>query len=319
MNSERNMTNIEVNITEQTWTKTFGIAASLINVAIFSPLFYSIIWYERVVIKRTLINQLVSSGCWVIIAYNFLVQTPEIYLSLNGPSTENFCRFHLFVKYVLAHNYTALLMAISLIKYLYIFVVKSPASLNDDFWIFFINLTISAVACFSQFVYQFLPGRNAFFYYMCIGTFPSDKESIKFNYFLSFNLILTIIIYIIVMIKMKIYACKDPIITVSVITREREKHPPPICNPILNDIADLTTLAFGLSLMPPFFGMLNTLNYADPKDLGTSPYNHLVIIYQHIQPALVHGFILGFYFKGQPNMRKYIWNKMKRSFTFSMM
>ena len=300
------------------WSTPIGLAASLVNVLLFSPLFYSIIWYEKSGsgsgTKRTLINQLVSSGCWVAIVFNVSVQIPEIILSLNGPFNECFCRFHLFIKYVLALYYILILLAISIIKYLYIFVLKSPTDLNDAFWIFFINLITVTHASIWQFVYQFLPGRNAYFYYLCVGELPSNSETVKFNYFLSFSLILTISIYIIVLIKMKLYEMKDPIPTVSLEVSGGGNHLPSLISQIIKNsqLANLSTIALGLSLLLPCLALLNVLNYADPKKLDIPPYKYLVNVYQHFQPAILHAFILLSYFKGQRDMRKTIGNEFRR-------
>ncbi len=43
-------------------------------------------------------------------------------------------------------HYTLLLLAVSVTKYLFIFVVKSAAGSNDGFWLVFINALIFLVA-----------------------------------------------------------------------------------------------------------------------------------------------------------------------------
>jgi hypothetical protein len=70
--------------------KMFAIISSILNVVFFTPLFYSIIWYEKYClgIHRTLINQLVSSCCWVAICYNTFVQIPEVIFSFVGVAPE---------------------------------------------------------------------------------------------------------------------------------------------------------------------------------------------------------------------------------------
>jgi hypothetical protein len=79
-----------------------------------------------------------------------------------------------------------------------------------------------------------------------------------------------------------------------------------------SQLANLSTIALGLSLLLPCLALLNVLNYADPKKLDIPPYKYLVNVYQHFQPAILHAFILLSYFKGQRDMRKTIWNEFRR-------
>ena len=210
----------------------------------------------------------------------------------------------------MALHYTLLLLAISVVKYVYVFVVKTPSNLNDEFCMFFINLTIVIVSSLSQFVYQFLPGRNAYNYYLCMGVLPSNSEAVKFNYCLSFSLILAISVYAFVLIKIKLYEMKDPIPTVSL---EVSGGIPSMVSQIFkNSLASLSTIALGLSLLLPLLALLNILNYADSQKLESYPYKYLVNVYQHFQPAVLHAFILIFYFKGQRRMRKTILNELRR-------
>jgi hypothetical protein len=76
----------------------------------------------------------VSSSCWVIVAYNVAVQAPEVLITLTGPAHESLCSILMLAKNALAMHFTLLLMAMSVVKYLYVFVLKSPAGIRDDFW-----------------------------------------------------------------------------------------------------------------------------------------------------------------------------------------
>jgi hypothetical protein len=56
-------------------------------------LVYSIIWYERfgLDIKRTIVNKLSSSFCWVAIQFILLVNIPDLGRYFFGPYSEHFC------------------------------------------------------------------------------------------------------------------------------------------------------------------------------------------------------------------------------------
>ncbi len=69
-----------------------------------------------------------------------------------------FCFAHLVVKNAILSQFMVLLTGISVVKYVYIFVVKNPSGHNDDFICFFSNLSCLVNALVYQFVLHFIPG-----------------------------------------------------------------------------------------------------------------------------------------------------------------
>ena len=117
--------------------KVLGIFISVVNIVFTSPVIYFLIWYEKFESNhaRSLVNQFVSSGCWTAFIYNVLGQTFEIGIALNkGPVSPVLCYPHAMLKIVLGMQYTWQAVSISVVKYLYIFVLKNPSGLHDDFW-----------------------------------------------------------------------------------------------------------------------------------------------------------------------------------------
>ena len=165
-------------------SKVIGIIISVANIAIISPAIYFLIWYEKFETNhaRSLVNQFVSSGCWTALIYNVLGQTFEIGLALKGPVSPVFCYLHAMLKIVLGMQYTWQAISISVVKYLYIFVLKNPSGNYDDFWCFFVNILITILATLSQIVFFCLPGKNPYFYYMCTGEDPTSLGKAKVNY-----------------------------------------------------------------------------------------------------------------------------------------
>ena len=161
-----------------------GLSASFVNVFAVTPLLLLIIWFERFGTNhnRTLINQFVTSTCWCGVAFNILGQIPEIIIGIFGPFHENFCFVHIVVKNVILSQFIILLTAISVVKYIYIFITKNPSGQNDDFFCFFTNLACGFNCLIFQFVIHFMPGNNSHPYYFCSGTLPGNKV-IKLLYF----------------------------------------------------------------------------------------------------------------------------------------
>jgi hypothetical protein len=64
----------------------------------------------------------------------------EIALSIWGPFNKEFCYLQLFTKNVFAIQLVNTLFAMTLVKYVSIFVLKNPTRIDIDFWSFFVNV-----------------------------------------------------------------------------------------------------------------------------------------------------------------------------------
>ena len=109
-----------------------GCLLTVINVI----LLYGIIWFEHygVDLKRTLINKSISSLCWSGIV------SETIWFGLNfirystGPLPPSICWIKTGLVYTNGMVQLLLMDVYLITKYLYIFVLKNPASVEDDFW-----------------------------------------------------------------------------------------------------------------------------------------------------------------------------------------
>ena len=113
-----------------------AFAASCVVAPISIVLFYSIIWFEHygVDLKRTLINKSIASMCWCGVyleSVGFWVSSARF---LFGPLSSAVC----YVKTALTYSVLASALVfqdISLVaRYFYIFVLKNPAAVEDEFW-----------------------------------------------------------------------------------------------------------------------------------------------------------------------------------------
>ena len=83
-------------------SKSIYILLCSVTIVLFTPLYYSVVWYERYGQdnKRTLLNQLSAFFCSIIIAYILLVMTGDVVIVLYGPFPEWYCNLHIFLKFV---------------------------------------------------------------------------------------------------------------------------------------------------------------------------------------------------------------------------
>ena len=65
-------------------------------------------------------------------------------------------------------------------QYIYLIVLKSYATVNEEFWSFYLNLSIFLYAICVGYFYMEIPGRYAINYYICAGLNP-DVDPYDYN------------------------------------------------------------------------------------------------------------------------------------------
>jgi len=74
-------------------SKIVFMTFTIVTIPFVLLLLYSIVWYERfgLDVKRTIVNKLTSSFCWVGMQFILLVNIPDLGRYFFGPYSENFC------------------------------------------------------------------------------------------------------------------------------------------------------------------------------------------------------------------------------------
>ena len=66
---------------------------------------------------------------------------------------------------------------ITVVRCIFLFVLKNVDRFQDDFWNRFIRIWIVGFCAISQFVFLFLPGQQALIFYICLGKVPSNRTA----------------------------------------------------------------------------------------------------------------------------------------------
>jgi hypothetical protein len=148
---------------------------SISFVLLLVPFLVSIIWYEwyGYDLKRIFINRLVTSIVLCFFARLILIQIPEILRYMTGPLSNWFCFWHYVLKNTISIQEILYFGIIAVVRYLFIFSVKNPATFQDEFWSFFINILVISFGFLSQVLFACLPGRQPLTFYFCTGDVPS--------------------------------------------------------------------------------------------------------------------------------------------------
>ena len=302
--------------------KIFGITISIFNIVFVTLLMYAIIWYEKYGTNQnqTLINNFVVSACWTGIAYNIINQIPEVIVAFGFPLGRLFCTFCLMFNCVLIIHYSSLAGSISIVRYLYIFEYKNPTGRYDEFWCIFVNIVILVIAFVSQFVFQFLPGKNPYYYYVCLGVNPEQDLKAKVNLLLQINLVVCFFIYLYVAIKIKYFNYKfesnkvSPQLTISSIDTSFQFST--VRHNLKNTLSDFTSLAATLVTLLPIISLAFILNPTSGPQLMTFPYYFFVQFHIHVCPFLFTCSLTLSHFMSNKKLREVTFRELKQLFGF---
>ncbi len=155
-------------------SKTALVVASSFLSLFDIALLYGAIWYEHFGTdnKRTLLNRLFTSLCWLCMASIFIGLLDIVRYTI-GPLPKLICQVQFFLRKIVKDEIVLYYDAITLSRYIFTFWLKNPTAVEDSFWSLFINIWI-AMACFIYAtIYSWLNTREVIFFYICCGHDPS--------------------------------------------------------------------------------------------------------------------------------------------------
>ena len=232
----------------------------------------------------------------------------ETCLELFGPCANTLvCQLYIMMKNVAIIQFTAQFAAISVAKYKYIFVHKNPIGHHDNFWCFCFNLNIGVLNLISQLVFQMLPGRNSYLYYHCSNETPLPTDQGKINFFYQFTFTATVVIYIVVICKVKLFKQKDLVVPFTI--ENSNSHW--LTQTLRSSFADILTLTLVLLSLAPAFALSIVLNKTDPEKLLLSPYFDLVQVHIHLVPLVCGALLTVTFYMKNVKLRQAVYREAK--------
>jgi len=172
---------------------------------------YSIIWYEKYGTdnRRTILNLLISSLCWILIEVSFTIQLTELFRLIYGPFPKSFCFLKTVIRGTFTNQVLLYIDAIAIVRYILIFWLKNPSAFKDEFWCNFISSWIR-VFCFSYTTVRYsLPNRQLLNYYVCSGVDPTEDFKKNPAILKGAIEIISLLINVFVYLRIKIYKSKN--------------------------------------------------------------------------------------------------------------
>ena len=156
-------------------SKFISVSISIVLLIANILIWYGAIWFEHFGSdqKRTLVNKLFTSFCWNSIG-GFLISSTDIVRYTIGPFPWQVCYIQMLIKNILKTQYLLFYDSIALTRYFFIFWLRNPMAVDDDFWSLFINCWIIIASTIINFVFGFLPGSQPLPYYTCGDLDPTS-------------------------------------------------------------------------------------------------------------------------------------------------
>ena len=290
----------------QNFAKLYYIVLSFLVIIFASPLYYGIIWYERFGHdnRQTLVNQLFSFFCMVILVYILVVIPGDICTAFITKIPSCYCDIQNLFKNVSVVVLLLIVDTILVVKFVLIFYLKNPSIAHDDFWNLFVKIWIIAFVFISQFVQFFFTERKSLYYYICIKDFPASdsKLHLKIRWLTIALVVFSIILCSVIYIKVKLFMKKGETTTAQNSTKmiSLEKNMPK------SKTAALIVILSMLLMLLFLFGMRKM----EPGNMNDFP-NYYIYWILHSVPQILISFFLVILYHGKGPMKKVLIREAK--------
>lgn len=252
---------------------------------------------------------------WLAIVYLLLYTMTEPFRFFYGPMSINFCFAKTTLGSVILLQILMLIMSMTVTKYLFVFVLKNPLAIEDDFWCAFISRWIFSTGFLVQilvgmlpgkfdqfsaklsivFIFEFISGKEPIYFYLCCGLKPpeDDLSNPKVR-ILQIIVLFGILSSLLLVFKVEHFKKRNKL---KISGQNLENH---ACGRVnehqFEGVAKLfsTTLIFVLTL---FFQFI--LNKIPPQDLNVFPGNLAEHIFRVYWTNLISSFLYFTHFKRQ--------------------
>lgn len=266
--------------TEESWLRTICIFISTIYLILSPPFLLIVIRYEKNIHRRTILNYLACDFCYVFICSYVSVQTFEIGRFIIGPLPHRLCYVLTSARGILVNSFIWIINFQAIIKYVLIFIWKSPFIFRDDFWYFFTKMIIIFIVFLIQFVVEFLRRFQTFEFYFCAGLRPEAGNGPR--YISLITMTITVGLQLALFLRKFFYWRSQPnqhIFNTRISDIEMDS--------VLNVFSTVSATVVLCLASLLFFAM----SKGKPEEMGTSPYIYLlfwrVFLYPPFSSTLV--------------------------------
>jgi len=255
---------------------------------------------------------------YVAVFYNIFGQPLDVIITAFGPFGSQICYAQQYIRGVATFQFIQLSTSIFTVKYFYIFVLKNPAGVREEFWYFFINMGSLFLSCIAEFVHQFMPGRRLIQFYICTGRFDNslDNENVKRNYVVICYLALAMIWHLYASFKISNYKKQlKSFSTVSVIVLDRQTRLALLMKDLFQAaLANLVVIGAFLFIFSLNIILRAYTSTLAPAFFNEGPHFHLYYFVDHGLIVLSYICLVVIYYSRNLNMRHTILREIRDDF-----
>jgi hypothetical protein len=285
------------------------ISVFLVNL-ISSLLMYAIIWYEHFGAdqKRILTNKLVSMICWNGIIGIQTMFASDLILFVFGPFNTSTCLCFKMIKSVMKSNFLTFLNAIAISKYVFIFWMKNPGSLQDDFWSLFLSLGTVGFSFTWNFTRFVQPHSSDLYLSFCSKVNSANEKNINENKNSQVEVLVSLILHIAIRVRIQIFKHQEAK-GVQPTSQTQAACP----NNIYFQNVEKVTLADFVTnfILVLWFGLLafipNKLSLIYLAESKIYPNGFFLFVYLFVTSSLTCLVISLVYFSRHPHLRSKMW------------
>ena len=219
------------------------------------------------------------------------------------------CRFNYFLKLTLTVQGLMFMNSIIISRYIFIFWLKNPAALKDDFWSLIVNIWVVLFSFISQIVFDVMLGLDSIHIHICTGLSPPllDSSKIPYNVFNAYFVPISLLVHILLMTKIKIFKNK--------MKNVKDIHPrSKLACLILMDkksLVDLTSniltvICVAMAAYSPL-----AVRYSGVTDFNEYPFYLIEYYYRMIRPPLFVNLVVIIFYIRHDELRQTLGRELK--------
>ena len=209
-------------------------------------------------------------------------------------------------KLTLKSNFLTFLKAIAISKYIFIFWMKNPGSLNDDFWNLFLSLWTVGFGLILNLTRFFHPPQSFIYGNLCPNVNPADEKNSDYNKYIQVEVLVCLVLHVAISTRIQVFKiCKLKRVGTTSQTKQFPNFY--LKNSETVTLADFVTNFFLVLWIGLISAYQYKLYFSPEKELETNRNSFFLFVYLFCTNSISSLFISLVYFFRHPHLRSKIW------------
>jgi len=183
------------------------MSSSLLVNLVAASLSVATIWFERSRsgYMNTLMDKLKVSFCWTTLISCPIIDVLNILNYFFGPLKYSTCFFLYVFRNIVKSNLLFYFNCVAISRYIFIFWMKNPTSIDENFWATVISLSSVLLSCVLNVAASLLPQRHSIFLYICSDSDPTPDLSRNKLMLFQLEVAVAAVVQLVVFLRIRFY------------------------------------------------------------------------------------------------------------------